>query len=262
MKCGYIDIADGQIHYKTKGTGTCIVFLHQSPLSSDEYTDLIPLISDRFHKLAFDSMGHGNSSDPPREFDIEDFARTTIDALNKLGITRVSLVGHHTGALIAVEIAAVYPDRVEKLILSGCPVYSPEEWKTFLSQPMTRDIPMTEDGSFLVKAWQKYHGLTPDSSLQTCFKPFIIALKSRTRPYDAHFAAGRYIVKPKLGMIKAPTLLVSGDKDMFINQLDSTRRLIRNCTTSVIKGGGLFLNFEVPGEFARAISDFMRRQKG
>lgn len=259
MKCGYVDIAEGQIHYKTEGSGSCVLFLHQSPLSSDEYADLIPLVSKHYHALAMDYMGHGNSSDPPKEFDIEDFARTTVAALDSLGIRRVSLVGHHTGALVAVEIAAVYPQKVEKVILSGCPVYSPEEWRAFLSQPMTRDIPMTEDGSFLIKAWQKYRGLTPHSDLQTCFKPFIIALKSRTRPYDAHFAAGRYVVKPKLGMIKAQTLLVSGDKDMFVNQLDSTKKLIPNCTITVIKGGGLFLNFEVPGEFAKAILEFMKK---
>jgi pimeloyl-ACP methyl ester carboxylesterase len=259
MKGGYVDIPEGQIHYRTEGAGPCIVFLHQSPLSSEEYADLMPLVSHEYHALAIDSMGHGNSSDPPEEFDIEDFARTTVAALDALGLGKVSLVGHHTGALIAVEIAAVYPQRVDKLILSGCPVYSPEEWRAFLSQPMTRDIPMTEDGSFLVTAWQKYRGLTPHSNLHTCFKPFIIALKSRTRPYDAHFAAGRYMVKPKLGMIAAPTLLVSGDKDMFFNQLDSTKRLIPNCSTAVVKGGGLFLNFEVPGEFARVILEFMKR---
>lgn len=259
MKCGYANIAEGQVHYREEGNGPCVLFLHQSPLSSEEYSDLIPLVSGHLRAIAIDSLGHGNSSDPPKEYDIEDFARTTVAVMDVLGIKKTSLVGHHTGALIAVEIAAVYPQRVEKVILSGCPVYSPEEWKAFLSQPMTRDLPLTEDGSFLVKAWQKYRGLTPDSSLQTCFKPFIIALKSRVRPYDAHFAAGRYIVRPKLGMIKAQTLLVSGEKDMFLNQLGSTSRLIPNCETAVIKGGGLFLNFEVPGEFAGVILEFMKR---
>jgi pimeloyl-ACP methyl ester carboxylesterase len=259
MNYSYVNIGEGQIHYRSDGEGPCILFLHQSPLSSEEYSGIIPLVSKEFRAIAIDSMGHGNSSDPVKEFDIEDYARTTVAALDLLGVSKTTLVGHHTGALIAVEIAANYPQRINKLVLSGCPVYTPKEWESFLSQPMTRDIPLTSDGKFLSETWKRYCSMMPNADLRTSFKPFILALRARTRPYDAHFAAGRYLVAPKLGKIKAQTLLVSGDKDMFIHQLESTGKLIPNCTTAVIKGGGPFLNFEVPDEFARAILEFNRK---
>lgn len=90
------------------------------------------------------------------------------------------------------------------------------------------------------------------------FTPFIIALKSRTRAYDAHFAVAHYHVKPRLRLIKNPTLLTSGSEDVFVNQLESTKRLIPRCTTRVIDGVGFFVCFEKPKDFAQAILDFLK----
>lgn len=207
-------------------------------MSSDEFGDMIPILAKRYRVVAMDTLGHGGSDDPPREYEIEDFARSVISFLDALGINKTSIAGHHTGAVIAVEVAAVYPERVDKLILSGCPTWELEEWQAFLSQPMTRDLKMTEDGQFLTKTWEKYKSFSARPEPELWFKPFIIALGARTRPYDAHFAVARYDIKPRLRLIKSPTLLISGSEDFFLNQLESTKSLIPRCTTGVIEGGG------------------------
>jgi pimeloyl-ACP methyl ester carboxylesterase len=258
MKKAYVDIPEGQIHYKTDGSGENLLLLHQSPMSSDEFADIIPIVTQSCRVVAMDTLGHGNSDDPPREYEIEDFARSVISFLDAIGVNKTSIAGHHTGATIAVEVAAAYPERVDKLILSGCAVWEPDEWKAFLNQPMTRDLKMTEDGQFLTKTWEKYKGLSSRPEPQLWFKPFIISLKSRTRPYDAHFAVARYNIKPRLPLIKSPTLLISGSEDLFLNRLESTKSLIPRCATGVIEGGGLFICFEKPKEFAQAILNFLK----
>ena len=261
MKKAYVDIPEGQVHYKTGGGGAPLLLLHQSPLSSDEYTDMIPLLAKSCRAVAMDTLGHGSSDDPPHECEVEDFARSIISFLDALGISKTSIFGHHTGATIAAEVAAAYPDRVDKLILSGCIVLEPEEWKAFLSQPLTRDLKMTDDGQFLIKTWEKYRGFSPHGDPELWFKPFIIALKSRLRPYDAHFAVARYDVKTRLRLIKSSTLLTSGSEDVFVNQLESTKNLIPRCRTMVIEGGGFFVCFEKPKECAQAILDFLKNPR-
>lgn len=258
MKKAYVDIPEGQVHYKAEGDGAPLLLLHQSPLSSDEYVDMIPLLAKSCQVVAMDTLGHGSSDDPPREYEIEDFARSVVNFLDAIGIKKTSIFGHHTGATIAAEVAATYPERVDKLILSGCIVLEPEEWKVFLSQPMARDLEMTDDGQFLTKTWEKYKSFLARPEPQLLFKPFIIALKSRIGPYDTHFAVARYDVKPRLRLIKSPTLLTSGSEDVFVNQLESTKNLIPRCWTMVIEGGGFFVCFEKPKECAQAILDFLK----
>jgi len=258
MKKAYADIPEGQVHYQTDGSGENLLLLHQTPLSSDEYADMMPFLAKGCRVIAMDTLGHGSSDNPPREYELEDFARNVISFLDAIGVGKASIVGHHTGAVIAVEVAAAYPERVDKLVLSGLPVIGLAEWQAFLSQPMSRDFPMTEDGQFLTMTWEKYLSLSPGYSPELWFKPFIIALKARTRPYDVHYAVGRYDVKAHLGSIQSPTLLVSGSGDMFIDQLESTRSMIPRCVTRVIEGGDLFVCFEKPQEFAQAILDFMK----
>jgi len=257
VKKGYVDIPEGQVHYQTDGSGENLLLLHQSPMSSDEFADMIPILAKNCRVVAMDTLGHGNSDDPPHEYEIEDFARSVISFLDALGINKTSIVGHHTGAVIAVEVAAAYPKRVDKIILSGCPVLRPEEWQALLSQPMSRDLEMTHDGRFLNKKWEKYMSMSHHVNPELWFKPFIISLKARTRPYDAHFAVARYDIKPRLHLIKSPTLVISGSEDMFLNQLESTKSLLRRCTARVIEGGGVFVCFEKPKEFAQVILDFL-----
>ena len=258
MKKAYVDIPEGQVHYRTEGSGENLLLLHQSPMSSDEFADMIPILAKSCRVVAMDTLGHGSSDDPPREYEIEDFARSVISFLDTLGINKTSIAGHHTGATIAAEVAAAYPERVDRLILSGCIVLEPEEWKAFLSQPLTRDLKMTDDGEFLTKTWEKYKSFSSHPDPELWFKPFIIALTARTRPYDAHFAVVRYDVKPRLRLIKSPTLLTGGSEDVFVNQLESTKSLIPRCRTMVIEGGGFFVCFEKPREFAQAILDFLK----
>jgi len=258
MKKAYVDIPEGQVHYKTDGSEENLLLLHQTPMSSDEFTEMIPILAKSCRVVAMDALGHGSSDDPPREYEIEDFARSVISFLDAIGINKTSIFGHHTGATIAAEVAAAYPERVDKLILSGCIVLEPEEWQAFLSQPMTRDLKMTDDGQFLTKTWEKYKDFSAHEDPELWFKPFIIALKSRTRPYDTHFAVARYNVKPRLRLIKSPTLLTSGSEDVFVNQLESTKSLIPRSRTRVIEGGGFFVCFEKPKECAQAILDFLK----
>lgn len=264
MKKGYVDIPEGQVHYRTKGSGEPLLLLHQAPLSSVEFDDVIPILAQDYRVVAMDTLGHGNSDNPPREYEVEDFARSVISFLDALGIDQTSIVGHHTGAAIAAEVATTYPKRVDKLILSGIGgSWKPEELQAFLSQPMSRDLPMTEDGYFLIKTWQTYKSLAVlGSNPQLRFKPFIVGLEARTRPYDAHYAVFRSGYKSRLSLIKSPTLLINGSEDLFFdqNQLESYKNLIPHCVTRVIEGSGAMICFEKPEEFAEAILSFLHNE--
>ncbi len=74
-----------------------------------------------------DTIGFGDSYKPKKTCTIEDYAKGVIAFLDSLGIPKVVLVGHHTGGVIALEVAAGYPERVEMLVLSAIPYVDEED---------------------------------------------------------------------------------------------------------------------------------------
>jgi len=209
-----------------------------------------------------DTPGHGNSDDPPRDYQIEDLAGVVIDFLDGLGIDRSHLAGHHTGAMIAVEVAAAYPQRVNKLFLSGCPArYYEQSVSKEITEPPSQSRPtwefdITSDGQFLIKAWEIYQSIAvPGLSLDRLFTEFVITLGQSTRRYTV--PTHQYNIQPRLGLIQSPTLLVSGSADWFLDELESTKTLLPRCRTRVIPGYGLFPSVENPQGFAQAILNFL-----
>lgn len=263
---GYVNLPTGQVHYRMEGSGEPVLLLHQAPMSSAEFSDIIPFLSKDFRVIAPDLPGHGQSDDLPREFELEDYAESIMRFMDSLGVSKANIGGNHTGSAISMYIAVNYPERVKKLILSGESLIGIAEINSFIealkTRPMSRDIPLDESGHFLVETWERYRPLAPNSPPEVRFKPFIIGLAARLRRYDAHLPVFRWMAKEdRLPKIKSPTLIFSGDKDLFYSEklMQSAPSRIPGCKIAVINDGGAMVCFEKPREVA---SVFLRFLKG
>ena len=86
MKKAYTDISMGQCHYRySKGQGTPMVFLHQTPSSSLMYEKLISLLP-QYTSIAIDTPGFGMSDDISGNPTIEDYGNYILEALDNLEI--------------------------------------------------------------------------------------------------------------------------------------------------------------------------------
>ncbi|MEM7596039.1 MAG: alpha/beta hydrolase, partial [Cyanobacteria bacterium P01_A01_bin.83] len=117
IKRAFLDTEDGQILYRIAGTGSPLLLLHMAPRSSDEFLEVMSILANTRQVIAMDLMGLGDSDRPPREYSVTDYAQCAIALWEQLGIKKCSVLGSLTGGYIAGEIAAAYPERVEKLIL-------------------------------------------------------------------------------------------------------------------------------------------------
>ena len=118
----FVRIKSGLVHVAACGAGRPILLLHQTPRSWDEYREVLPLLGARYRAIAMDTVGFGDSQPLPAGTDsIEAWAEAAHEVLAALGHARAVVAGHHTGAAIAVEMAASRPERVEALVLSACP---------------------------------------------------------------------------------------------------------------------------------------------
>jgi pimeloyl-ACP methyl ester carboxylesterase len=116
------------IFYREAGerNNPTILLLHGFPTSSHMFRNLMPALADRFHLVALDYPGYGNSSMPTvNEFDytFDHLAQIVEKFITAIDLKRYSLYVMDYGAPIGYRIAAKYPERVEALIVQNGNAY-------------------------------------------------------------------------------------------------------------------------------------------
>jgi pimeloyl-ACP methyl ester carboxylesterase len=116
------------IFYREAGSRSnpTILLLHGFPTSSHMFRNLMPALADRFHLVAPDYPGYGNSSMPSvNEFDytFDHLAEIMEKFIAAIDLKQYSLYVMDYGAPIGYRIAAKYPERVEALIVQNGNAY-------------------------------------------------------------------------------------------------------------------------------------------
>jgi pimeloyl-ACP methyl ester carboxylesterase len=117
-----------EIFYREAGPkdAPTILLLHGFPTSSHMFRNLIPALADRFHVLAPDYPGFGNSAMPKvEEFDytFDHFSEVIDGFIEQLGLKKYSLYLFDYGAPVGYRIATKHPERVESLIVQNGNAY-------------------------------------------------------------------------------------------------------------------------------------------
>jgi pimeloyl-ACP methyl ester carboxylesterase len=123
-----IHVAGVDIFYREAGPtqAPTILLLHGFPTSSHMFRDLIPLLSYRYHLVAPDYPGFGNSSTPGvREFDYTfDHLADVIEAFtDALKLEKYSLYAQDFGGPVGFRLATRRPERVQTLIIQNANAY-------------------------------------------------------------------------------------------------------------------------------------------
>ncbi len=115
---GLASTPGGQIHYRVAGDGPPLLLLHMTNLSSRAYLRLMPLLP-AFRTYAPDLPGFGASDPLEGETDLRRFAQSLIHFMDELGIERAHVFGLHAGNKVGAAMAAYWPERVDRFVLSG-----------------------------------------------------------------------------------------------------------------------------------------------
>jgi 3-oxoadipate enol-lactonase len=120
-----VPVPEGRIHFVKRGSGINVVLLHPMGTSVWAWHRVIDSLAQHFTCYAFDMPGHGDSEAPSGDFAIPDFARAMDHAMQVLNIHRTHVIGNSVGAALAIELAASFPGRVDRLVLVGAPLWDP-----------------------------------------------------------------------------------------------------------------------------------------
>ena len=119
-KRSYTEGRFGQIHFCTCGEGMPLVLMHQSPTSMIQFDKVWSLLAAKgLQVIGIDMPGFGGSDGPEEVPVIGDYAHIVPAVLDDLGIDQADILGHHTGAIVATEVALQFPERIRVVRSQG-----------------------------------------------------------------------------------------------------------------------------------------------
>ncbi len=124
-----------RLHYVVAGRGEPLVLLHGFGETWYQWNELIPLLAAHYTVIAPDLRGAGDSERPLGGYDKKTMAHDVHEIVRKLGYTKINLVGHDIGLMVAYSYAAGYRDEVRRLVLLDTPMPSVGDWETLKQSP-------------------------------------------------------------------------------------------------------------------------------
>jgi pimeloyl-ACP methyl ester carboxylesterase len=263
-----IDLASGPIYYRVGGSGFPCLLIHGWGGSSRYWQRTIASLGDRHRLYAPDMPGYGVSPPMHDAATPQRLAELLIAYADSLGLAQFDLNGHSFSAGVACFMAARYPERIRRLVLTCFSTYRSERERWVVNQvhhilalwmalrrpwmAQQRAIYRTAAGRFF------YRPPSDDAVLQESFADFLkmdkrVALESAAN-------AGSLEINAALKAVQCPTLLVAARQDAIMppQGTPEVARLIANCTLVWIERCGHLPMIERPEVYHRLVGEFLR----
>lgn len=256
----YVSRADGRVYYYKVGRGEPLLLLHGIGYRARDWEPVIGELAQRFTCYAVDLPGFDHSDIPPTKYSVEDFVRAIVDVLDSAGIAQTSIIGSHTGSIVALTLAAAYPYRVKRLVHDGLPYWDEEEGRKFfeaiirpqLTDTVSYDIPVAP-----LMTWEEAVERRPDITRVGWQRNEEIKLKSRRWMHVSYEAVTSFNITEVGPRVKSPTLLGYGENEIIGFGAEPANKGVEGSILTVVKGcPGVVYDF-MPDQFLKLTLPFL-----
>ena len=248
-----IEIDGVSLHYRDSGEETLkpVIIMHGWGCNVDTVASIENIFRGKMRVLNVDLPGHGQSTEPPSVWGVEDFTAMMEKFISKLGLAHPSLVGHSFGGRISLLLSS--RNYVGKVLLVDAAGIKPKRGFNYYRKVYTfkaiKNLLMLvlgrEKGLEAVEKMRAKKG----SADYRSSSPRMRAVMSRCVNED---------LKHVMPAIKAPTLLIWGEDDTATPLSDAItmKRLIPNAGLVSFPGCGHYSFLDNPFGFRAAVSSF------
>lgn len=256
----FVDTAAGALHVATCGEAGAppVLLLHQTPRSWREYEAVLPLLGRTRFAIAMDTVGFGDSAPPPWPPTIERWAAAAHDLLDALGLGTVDVVGHHTGGVIAIEMAAARAERVRRLVLSSTPYIDEAGRALRRERPPIDAMHPDADGGHLQQLWRQRQRFYPEGRPELLQAFVQDALRCHGEPEDGHRVVAAYRMEARIGRVRQPVLVLRATADPYAApHAAELCAQLPQARIEDIEGGMVPLPDQLPVPFSAAVERFL-----
>lgn len=264
-----IKVGDINIYYEIHGKGEPFVLIPGRTGNVDTFFMHIPVFAQEYQVIAYDPRGAGQSDAPDIHYTIEMMADDLDGLFDAIGIDLAHILGASLGGAIALQFALLHPEKVRSLILactSGSRPQSITATNTEMSAgshppkaPPLKEIFMQQ---MRLNVSQEFIDKNP-----LLVKRIIEKQLKHPAPFHGFMRQGQISggqdIYEKLSEIKAPTLVIHGDADIFI-PAENGRVLaskIPGAELAILKKMGHGFMTEAFDDSNRIILNFLRRHR-
>lgn len=257
-----VQVGDRRVAYRRTGEGPVLLLLHGAVCDSRVWRLAASAFSDDHTVVAWDAPGCGESSDPPDDFRMPEFADCLAAFIDALALETPHVIGHSWGSALALELCLRHPNLVRSLILVG----GYAGWAGSLpSDDVQRRLTFALAAADAIETgeWnpRSMPGLFSDA-LPPEHAAELVEIMSAIRPAGtrtmAH-ALAECDLRSRLGDVVAPTLLVYGDADERspLSVAHELHRAIPHSSLAVMPGLGHLCLLEDPDAFEAVVRSFL-----
>jgi pimeloyl-ACP methyl ester carboxylesterase len=113
----YASVNGVDLHYVDGGEGVPLICLPGWPQNWYSYHSVAMNLAKKFRVIIVDIRGMGSSAKPESGFDKKTMATDILELVKQLGFTKVNLMGHDIGGMVAMSFAFNFPEYIQKLIV-------------------------------------------------------------------------------------------------------------------------------------------------
>lgn len=256
-----IDVNGVTANVVQKGSGRDVLMLHGWGCSTRLFAGMQDALCDALRVTVIDFPGHGESGRPPEPWGVPEYARWTIELIDKLGIAPCAIVAHSFGARVTLWMAAHAPEKFGRIVITG-------------GAGLRKD---GEDGPSMSAFSKLAHSMLDNMKKARIFGKLPDALNEI---YVQNFGSADYKVLDDemrktfakvvnqdltecLGMIQSPTLLYWGEKDeatpLWMGQ--KMAEGIKDAALITVPDGTHYVYLEHLAEFTHIVRHFLTEEK-
>ena len=269
------DVNGVKLNYLIAGEGDPVVLLHGYAQTSHMWRPLFPGLANQHTVIAPDLRGFGKSDAPEGGYTKKQMAQDIHALVKSLGYTKVKIVGHDIGLMVAYAYAAQYPAEVDRIVLMDAFLPGVGDWKNVW---LLRDLwhfhfygktPLAlvtgRERIYLEHFWNDF-AANPAKSISQKDRKFYA--KAYAQP--GHMKAGMEVFRAFekdaddfAGFAKTrlpiPMLVLSGEKAGGLFLIEQGKLVATNVEGVIVKGSGHWLMEEAPGQVIPKLVDFLNR---
>lgn len=248
-----IEIEGVSLHYRDSGEENLrpVVIMHGWGCNVDTVRQIEDIFRGRMRTINVDLPGHGQSSEPPAVWGIEDFTRLIEQLIIRLGLEKPSLIGHSFGGRICILLGS--RNEVDRILLVDAAGVKPRHGFNYYRKVYTFKATKhlvnlffgKKKGSGILDRMRSKKG----SADYRNSSPRMRAIMSRCVNED---------LKHVMPAIKAPTLLIWGENDTAtpLSDAHTMKSLIPDAGLVVFPGCGHYSFLDNPFGFRSATASF------
>lgn len=262
--------------YSDEGTGQPIIFIHGLASYMPAWKKNVAELKKNYRCISIDLPGYGKSEKAAFDGSMEFYAKTLVEFMDALQLPKATLAGHSMGGQISMVTALLYPDRVDKLILTapaGFETFNEGEKQWFREVVTSKLTKLTTPQQIVSNYYSNFYDFPADAEFMIEDR---LAMRSAIDfdwycyiiPKSVEGMVNRPVFD-QLDQIETPTLILFGENDNLIpnrflhggNTIDiamAGHQKIKGSQLYMIPKAGHFVQFEQAELYNERVREFLK----